>query len=499
MYGRFVGLDISGNYINISLIKRGLRDIQLLQTIRKEISPGSQDGLSSLSEIFSEYSLPKSDIATSLSGDPISVRVIKFPFSDPKKIDQVYGYELESLSTYDPSEKAHSYQLVKKENGADALVCVYEKNQIQDALESYNKVGLDPKVLTYSPVALGVLKDDLEGPRPLLLVNIDDNGISFCLFDANGAIRVRSALKPVTTFHKNLNDKEIEFSNLSKTLKHISTEESGQIIDCMSPLVSEIKKTIQFFEIELKERIKTVQLSGEISLVPNICEKFTDELKRDVKKIYIPELGRDNSPIFAKSYALSLYGAQSRSGYLNYRKNEFKYEGTDRELRKLILTPAILFSILFIMLIYSYTSEYYELKDRAEGLEAQVSSMVKQTFPDVKVIHKPKQFMESEVSKIREKLSLLQGVEGGSTPLDVLKDISSSLPASIKLTVNQIKFESGNRVRIEGICDSYQEVAEIEQALTKSGLFESVTRDNTGNAMHGKTKFEISVVIKSNV
>ena len=499
MYGRFVGLDISSNYINISLIKRGLRDTQLLQTIRKEVSPDSEEGLNYLSEIFSEYSLPKSDIAISLPNDPISVRVINFPFSDPKKIDQVYEYELENLSPYDPSEKAHSYQLIKNGDGADALVCVYERNQVRDILGSFNKVGLDPKVLTYSPVALGVLGNDLEGPRPLLLVNIDQSGMSFCLFDDNGLIRVRSASKPVKTFYENLDENGIEYGNIGSVVKNISAEESQRMIECMSPLVSEIKKTVQFFEIELKERIKTVLLSGEITLVPNICETLAGELKRDVKKIFIPELGRDKSPIFAKSYALSLYGAECRSGYLNYRKDEFKYQGADRELRKFIMTPAILFAIFFAVLMYHYTSEYYQLKDEVGAMESEVSDVVKQTFPDVKVIHKPKQFMESEVLKIREKLSLLQGVEGGSTPLDVLKDISTSLPPSIKLTVNKIKFENGNRVRIEGICDSYQEVAEIEEALTKSGLFESVTRDNTGNAMKGKTKFEISVVIKSSV
>jgi hypothetical protein len=39
-------------------------------------------------------------------------------------------------------------------------------------------------------------------------------------------------------------------------------------------------------------------------------------------------------------------------------------------------------------------------------------------------------------------------------------------------------------------------VAEIEEALSKSGKFESVIRNQTGNAVDGKTKFEISLVLK---
>ena len=94
MYGRFVGLDIGRKDIKVSLIKRGLRDVQLLQTIRTEKSPSPTGDSNSLAEVFKAYSLPKSDIATSILENPTSIRVIKFPFSDPKKIDQVYEYEL---------------------------------------------------------------------------------------------------------------------------------------------------------------------------------------------------------------------------------------------------------------------------------------------------------------------------------------------------------------------------------------------------------------------
>ena len=33
MYGRFVGLDIGKSVVRVCLIKRGLRDVQLLQTL----------------------------------------------------------------------------------------------------------------------------------------------------------------------------------------------------------------------------------------------------------------------------------------------------------------------------------------------------------------------------------------------------------------------------------------------------------------------------------
>lgn len=499
MYGKFVGLDIGSKDIKISLIKRGLRDVQLLQTIRTEISPSPEGDSDSISETFKAYSLPKGEIAASIVQNPTSVRVVNFPFSDPKKIDQVYEYELENLSTFDPREKIHGYHLVKNKTGSEALVCVFEKNHVSELIESINAHGIDPKIITYTPLAFSALDEFLSSERPLLLIDIGDSEISYVLFDEKGIRRVRSSTKPVEMFLNKLNqvtslDYNQDFSQLE-----IRNGDGSNLEECFAPILGEIKKTIQFFELEVKEEIKTIEVSGSLSLIGGMTDFLKDTLNKNVKKIYIPDLGADKSPLYAKSYALALYGSSFKNGYLNFRKDEFQYSGVDNEFRKVLMAPGILLGILILFLIYTSASSYYELKSKVDNMEAQITQVVKDTFPEVKVIPKPVLYMKSEVGKVREKLDLIEGVQGGQTPLDALKDISSSLPESLQLTVNEIKFESADRVKIQGVCGSYQEVAEIEEALNKSGMFETVTRNQTGNAQDGKTKFEISVVLKSKV
>ena len=496
MYGRFVGLDIGSKDIRVSLIKRGLRDVQLLQTVTTERSPSPTGDSDSLSETFKAYSLPKGDIACSISDNPTSFRVINFPFSDPKKVDQVYEFELENISTYDPSEKVHSYHLVKTDTGGEALVCVFEKDQVSGLIESYNEHGIDPKVVTYSPLAFSALDEFLGADRPLLLIDFGDNEISYCLFDSTGIRRVRSSTTLVQNFLDSLSqtDHSGEYSQIS-----LASSESKQVEELFAPILSEIKKTIQFFELEIKDKIKGIEISGPLSVIGGMGDYLSDALKKDVKKIYIPELGADKSPLYAKSYALALYGSSFKNGYLNFRKDEFKYVGVDHELRKVFMIPGVLLAILIIFLIYTSASSYYELRSNVKEMETQIAQVVKSTFPEVKAIPKPIGFMKSEVGKVREKLDLIQGVHTAQTPLDALKDISTSLPESLKLTVNEIKFENEKTIKIQGICGSYQEVAEIEEALSNSGLFETVTRNQTGNAVDGNTKFEISVVLKSNV
>lgn len=495
MYGKFVGLDIGSKDIKISLIKRGLRDVQLLQTIRTEVSPAPQGDSDSIAEVFKSYSLPKGDIAASISHNPTSIRVVDFPFADPKKIDQVYEFELENLSTFNPKEKIHGYHLVKKEVGSEALVCVFEKEQLSELIGSFNEHGIDPKIITYTPLAFSALNEFLPTHRPLLLVDIGDSEISYILFDEKGIRRVRSSTKSAEVFIAKLNQTSVLDSN--QDFSQLEIGSNTALEESFAPVLGEIKKTIQFFELEVKEEIKTIEISGSVSLISGMADFLKDSLNKEVRKIYIPELGADKSPLYAKSYALALYGSSYKNGYLNLRKDEFKYSGVDNELRKVLTVPAALIGVLLIFLIYTSASSYYDLKNQVDDMESQITRVVKETFPKVKVIPKPALYMKSEVGKVREKLDLIEGVQSGQTPLDALRDISSSLPETLGLTVNEIKFESEDKIKIQGVCGSYQEVAEIEEALKNSGMFETVTRNQTGNALDGKTKFEISVVLKS--
>ncbi|MFI5322619.1 MAG: GspL/Epsl periplasmic domain-containing protein [Thermodesulfobacteriota bacterium] len=470
----------------------------MLQSIRTKPSEFTHGSPESLNNIIRECNLPKSDIAVSLSSDPISVRVLKFPFSDPKKIDLVYGFELENISTFDPDEKIHGYHLVKNESGGDALVCVFEKSDMVSTLGFFNSAGIDPKVVTYTPVAFGALDEIIEEARPLMLVDIGEEEMSFSLFDENGLKRVRSSRKPVESFLENLCGYiRVPVDDFRFSKAELAVTGGEHLSSCLAPVLSEVKKTLHFFETELKHSIKTILISGVFSQTPGITDIFRKQFNCDVKKLFIPDLGVDNSALYARSYALALFGSSLRNGYLNYRKEEFKYSGTDRELRRVFITPAILFALLLVLLLYKSVSRYYELKNEVNDLNAQIAHVVKDTFPDVKAIPQPAKFMESEVSKLRQKLNLVQGVQGANTPLEVLREISSSLPPTMKLVVNDIKFESDNKLKIQGVCDSYQEITEIEDALSKSKFIESVTRDQTGNTVDGKTKFELSLVLKS--
>ena len=497
MYGKFIGLDIGRDTTKVILIRRGFRDLELVQTLTLKSEFLNQDNIHNLRSVFSENSLPTNEVATAIPFEPISIKVIQFPFVEPKKIDQVYGFELENVSTFDPDEKVHGYHLVRRENKAEALVCMFEKDQMKDLLDMCRVQGIDPKIVTYGPVAMAALERYLPKERPLIIIDLGATRIGFSVFDGGGIRRVRSTSKAgnlVTESISNLLGVPYDDAESIKR-QGLAGDYSNTIQESLNTLLGEIKKTIKFFEMELKEDVKTVLLSGGMSQMPGISDYFKDRLGKEVRQIFIPELGL-SSPTFVQSFALALYGSALKRSNLNFRKGEYQYTGGDEELKKKFIMPSVLLSIILILLLYRHGSSYFELKNRADRIQGQIEANVKEAFPDIKVIPKPVEFMESEFNKVNGKLELVQGVVGKTPPLEVLKDISLSIPSSIGLTVDEIAFENDKTVKIIGRCDSYQEVAKIEKALDESGKFEKVNRDSTNASVNNTIKFQISLVVK---
>lgn len=498
MYGKFVGLDIGTDAIKISLVKRGLMDTDLSQIIQIKTPDSTQEAILELKNIFAEQFLPKNDVAVSLPGNPTSIRVLSFPFSDPKKIDQTYEFELENVSPFDLSDKVHGYYLIKRLEGSEAIVCMSQKGEIKHLVDLYQSGGIDPKVITFAPLAFGALDGFLQEERPLVLIDMGASRMGFSLFDRGGIRRVRSSSKAGRLISETVSmSLGIPYDMAESRKREGFTGGTNQVLEeAVAPVIDEIKRTIQFFEIELGEEIKTIIISGGTSLMPGISDYLEERLKKRVKRFFIPYLGENNSVIFAQSFALAVYGSTVGRGKLNLRKGEFKYTGRDSELRRVFMIPALLLSLLIFFTIYRAGARYFELRSEVKKMEAQIHASVRGTFPSVKVIPKPMEFMESEVKKVRNRLKLIEEIRGGPTPLDILRDISTSVPTNVKLTVDEVNFVDGKTVRMRGRSDSYDEVAKVEKALSDTGAFKEVVRESTETAVNNTVKFQMTLLLK---
>ncbi len=370
------------------------------------------------------------------------------------------------------------------DKGSEIIVCMYEKEQLRYFLEDLNRADIDPSFVTFYPLAFSSLDKHLPDKRPLLLVDTDNSEISFSLFDSNGLRRVRSS----AGIDAGIRDV------LESGRNDITVDE---VREGLERFVAELKKTAHFFESELRQRIELFVLSGDICKITGLENFVSESLERDVQKIYISELGRNNSPYFARAYSLALYGAGNGGGHaLNLRVGDFEYAGKSNEFKKIFLAPAVLILIFISLAFYKTASDYYTLENNVEDLRAQIQSEVNKTFPNASNIPDPVKFMQDELGKIEEKLQLIEEVKGSSTPLDVLRDLSLSIPENIDLKLDEVRFESGKKLKVWARCDSYKEIAALEKTLADSGRFENVSREQVSRAVNNTIKFVLALVLK---
>ena len=96
----------------------------------------------------------------------------------------------------------------------------------------------------------------------------------------------------------------------------------------------------------------------------------------------------------------------------------------------------------------------------------------------------------------QEKLEIIEEVKGSSTPLDVLRDLSITFPLNSGMKVDELRFETGKKVKMWGRCGSYKELASIEQILNDSKRFTDVKRDQVSRSVNNTVKFVVSMTVK---
>lgn len=488
MYGNFVGIDISGNKTRAVLIKRGIRETRFLKTISLPLSESFEKEIFAL---LGDNSVFGYNFITGINEPPLSLRVLTFPFSDPVKIEQVYKFELENVSTFDTEEKLVDYHMVKLENGGEALVCMFERESLEKTLSELFDVNIDPRFVTFTPFAFSSINNILKEERPILLVDLDGNQFNFCLFDGNGLRRVRNSNNTITNIKNSLGLESLDFAAIesSDSLKKL-------FLDNIDIIVDEIKKTTHYFETDIKKPVKSFILSGDICILSDIEKVIGKAIDKEVARIFIPELGSKDSPLFARSYSLALYSSKMGKGDFNLRSGEYKYQNKKFDLKSTFLLPAILITILFLFVLFQNTTGYLSAKSEINFLNEAIQKEVKSSFPNVSKLPDPVLFINNELDEVQNKLNIIQEVKGDLAPLDVLNEISSSIPQDLEMYIDEIRFESSKSVRLWGRCDSYNEIASIEKSLNESGKFQKVERDQVSRAVNNTIKFVMSLVLK---
>ena len=488
MLGRFIGVDFSGGEVRTATIKRGLKGTEIL----KSSFPGELGNSDTSGFLQGEIPLGTRAIA-GISFSPLLLRVLRFPFSDSKKIRKVYRFELENSTGFTLGEDVLSdYHEVKRPEGAEILVPAFKKEVFESYLGSLRETGVDPDQVTFSPVAFSSLEKFLGEQRPLLLIDIDQDHLNFSFFDEGGLRRVRNCDDALERMKRALAVSALDF-------RQINGDEGRKkaFFESCRFITDEIETTARYFESETGDGIKSLVLTGGICEVEGIAGKLAEQLGREVETIFIPELGQKDSPFFARAYSLALYGSSSGGGgRLNLRRDVYRPRGVARGLLKEFKVPVALCAALLLIAVFGRATEVVSAKSKINSIRSEMEMDLRKEFPEAAGTQDPVAFFRGKLEIINRKLDILKQVRGAHSPLEVLTAVSAAVPKDISFSINEIRIEDGGKAKIWGKCDSYEEIASIEKAFSESGSFTQVKMGQVGKSVNNSLKFEISMVVR---
>lgn len=124
-----------------------------------------------------------STLYLAMPGDQLSLRSLELPFVDPRKIDQVIGFELEGQMVHALDDVVYDHVTVRRgDTGSTVIAAAARQEDVGAFLEAMRNEGIDPRALFAAPVIYHALEISPDGPDGLdggarVGMNVDQAGL----------------------------------------------------------------------------------------------------------------------------------------------------------------------------------------------------------------------------------------------------------------------------------------------------------------------------------
>lgn len=296
MAQKFVGIDLGTHRVKGVVVTVGMRGVQVHQSFEAEVD-GHGDGESRLAAAAAvalrslrDRGLAHLPVGMAISGGMASYRVLKFPFADPKRINQALGFEIEGQFPHPLADLTYDHIVAggQGRRGGQALVVAVRKELLEAVTSSYREAGVDLRLVTASPVALAqVLGTDVaplpaeEGESDLsptaLVVDIGARTTEIIALGDKGPVAIRSLRRGgrhVTTALSRTYGLDIEAAEAAKLqdaflphaamgeLDEAQSRSAAVAARAIEVVVREIEQTRLWLRTELRQEVTELRLAG---------------------------------------------------------------------------------------------------------------------------------------------------------------------------------------------------------------------------------------------
>lgn len=323
------GVDVGTYAIKVVVYEVGFRHTRFRGALERRVLDGPEPlparQLVALRDVLDD--LPSdATVYLALPGDQLSIRTLDLPFSDPRKIDQVIGFELEGQIVHELDDVVFDHvNLRSTPEGTRVLAVAARKDDLGGWLEALRAVAVEPRSLYAAPVIYHALPIDDAAPGPLVAADALDSA------DADapvlGSVQALPAILDIGHVRTNLfvgRSGHVEFARTitrggqqltgaimralnasaedAELLKRqasltIAGDRTGEILRAaLTPLVRELRQSLASFRASTQLTVGTLYLTGGTAQLGGLAEHLAAELELPVDFLRVPEASGASSP-----------------------------------------------------------------------------------------------------------------------------------------------------------------------------------------------------------
>jgi len=516
LYRRVLGLDIGSYSVKAVLSRGGLGRLEVRRFLQMpRDGEGEERDADVIRRAMAAYrrqeDLAGADVICAFPGQHASFRRLHLPFTDPKKIRQTVAFEVESQVPYEIEDLVLDYQVIHRStDGADALVGLVQRKALGDLLGMLESGGVDPRILELDATALSNIAPFVKDGEGFVFI-IDVGHEKTCLSGLRD--RKLHSVRTIPLGGKALTIALAEdLGAESAEAERRKHEEGLALLQRSTPafartldrLAREIDRTLTAPENTSLGRPDRLLLCGGTSRAEGMAEFLQERvgipcaplaLRSDERLAW--NLDPDDLPVLPQALGLSLRGALSTPvSTLNLRREEFVYRRDLQVVRQKFMPSLVIVATLLLLLIGNVVAKTLKNRSIAAKLDARIEQVFREANPDVTRIVDPLAQMRQSLDEMKRRTAALGLYAGNVTALDVLREISSRVPADLDVTLSMLSIDE-DRIRLQGTTQTFELAERLKSELERIPFFKEVNVGQVQADRGGGKSFDVTITMGS--
>jgi general secretion pathway protein L len=500
----FLGLDISARTIKAVLFTRkGLAGGHILDARILDIDEcgGLDEALKKLAE---NKKFTEASCCLALPPADVMFRQVNLPFRDDNRIRKTLAFELEPLLPVSIDDVVTDYVIVPHDG---LLVAALTKDSIAEWIKKV-EAGLGKvSIIDVSIAALAaqIPAENFSGGSGVVL-DIGARSTAVAFYEEGSLVQIRSLAFGGASITEALSQ-DLSISTAQAEQKKMSGDIPagcpGTENVCRH-FCAELQNTIEFMKLNgaLRNPPMHLLVTGGASLFVPLQQELEKSLALTpetldllrLKRLDLAEGVRLQPQVMNTAIAAALRFSAGRKSY-NLQQGELEKKNARRNFGGQFKWAAIIAGIILLLAATNQALDYTLKTQRLDSLKKQIALIFKKDFPDASNMIDPVQQLKTKLEENKKSFGSYKG-SSETTVLNILKDVSGLIAASMDIVIYNFSYENGV-INMQGEAKNVDEISAVKNELMKSRYFKEVTMGSTSLAKDGgKVNFDLRINVK---